>query len=199
MRSLAMIMCVALAGCTGQRRVGNDVDLNVAAVAAQQVVDNYAASNVPHAGLEQHAGGADDSADELVRRYYALINGQHFGAARLLWSDRGSACGRTDREFGAKLAGLTDAEARVGRPRDPEAGAGQRYVTVPVALHVESRRRSSDGDLLVTLHRVADGIETSDPADHEWRIVATTVVNRHGPRGPAVADDWLMPCRTVAG
>ncbi len=120
----------------------------------------------------QDTGAAEPtSADAvaLVRDYYAAINARSFGRAYALWSGGGRASGQTPEQFAGGYAQTQGVSASIGAPGAQDAGAGQRYLQVPVSL----RATQVDGSVrhyagTFTLHRaVADG---ATPDQRAWRI-----------------------------
>ena len=120
--------------------------------------------------LEEGPEQSADAARRLVRRYYALIGRGDYAGAYALWDDRGRAAGMTQAAFAQSFARYARYEAAVGRPGRIEAGAGQRYVTVPVTLTGTSgsgepfARRGA-----VVLHR-AGPIDGATAEQRRWRI-----------------------------
>lgn len=111
------------------------------------------------------------SARALVRRYTDALAARRYDAAWALWDEDGRASGMTRAAFAASFARYASFDASVGTPFDADAGAGQRYITVPVV--VTGRLTSGDAFRLegpVILHKVAEGIEGDDPGRHAWRI-----------------------------
>ncbi|WP_267397381.1 MULTISPECIES: hypothetical protein [unclassified Sphingomonas] len=106
-----------------------------------------------------------------MRRYGAAIAAGDYRAAWAMWQGHGRASGMSPTAFAASVAGYARYQLSVGIPFDADAGAGQRYITVPVrvAARLKTGRRLALAGPIV-LHRVADGIDTPDPADHRWAI-----------------------------
>ena len=199
-------LCVALVACSDERNSGADVDVNAAAARAQHDIAFYnagqreAGSRYPASRAVARAGGQGDPAGAVVDRYFTLIGQRHFAAAWRLWDQHGVACGRTADQFAARLGDIASVAATVGDAHDEDAGAGQRHIQVPVRLAVGARP-GSGGDLAATatLHRVAQGIETTDPTDHQWRIVAITPdPSTAAPRSLA-GSDLLAACPGSVG
>ncbi len=205
MRAFIAMAAIALGSCSDRRTPGNEVDLNAAAIQAQEDIDNYAAARPlrrqPLVAVRQGPSRVEPPAT-VVARYYALVGARRFAAAWSLWGDHGAACRRTAAQFAASLAPMGNIAAQVGAEQEPEAGAGQRYVTVPVAIHLTVQRGAPvQENARVTLHRVADGIESSDPEDHQWRITGMTMVPVEGSGRSAATSadhDLLMPCGSPA-
>ena len=118
------------------------------------------------------AGAAEPTAADavaLVRDYYAAINARDYARAYALWSDGGQASGQTSQQFAAGFAATQAVSAEIGAPGGQDAGAGQRYIEVPVAL----RATQADGSVRrfagsYVLHRtVVDGASAEQ---RSWRI-----------------------------
>jgi hypothetical protein len=112
--------------------------------------------------------GADDAV-QLIRDYYAAIDARDYGQAYALWSQEGAASGQSPQQFANGFADTTDVGVQIGAPGDEDAGAGQRYIEVPVtvtATHADGSRHRYAGSY--ALHRtVVDGASAGQRA---WRI-----------------------------
>lgn len=121
---------------------------------------------------------APDSAQgaaQVVQTYYAHIEAGDYAKARALWGDYGKASGMTPAQFAAAFAKYSEYHANVGAPEDIEAGAGQRYVTVPVQPYARLRADGTPVYLIgsVTLRRTV--IDGAIPEQKSWRISAINV------------------------
>lgn len=134
------------------------------------------ATPTPEAG---RAGAA-----RIVRAYYDRIARGDYAAARAMWDDNGEASGLTPADYAKRFDRFAEFRAEVGDAGRINAGAGQRYVEVPVTVTA----RMKDGDEvverrgIVTLHRTGD-IEGATPAQQRWRIASAEIL----PRAPAPA------------
>ncbi|PVX27952.1 hypothetical protein [Sphingomonas pokkalii] len=112
-------------------------------------------------------------AANIVQTYYALIEARRYAEAWALWSDGGRASGGDAAQFAARFAPYSEYHANIGAPGQIEAGAGQRYVTVPVQIYARIKASGKPfyqlGD--VTLHRTGD-IDGATPEQRQWRIRA---------------------------
>lgn len=117
-------------------------------------------------------GAAEPTAADaaaLVSDYYGAINARQFPRAYALWSDGGQASGQTPQQFADGFAGTREVSVEVGAPGRQDAGAGQRYIEVPVAI----RATQADGSVRrfagsYVLHRaVVDGATAEQ---RSWRI-----------------------------
>lgn len=125
----------------------------------------------PAAPLPASAGPEPTSNDAVavIRDYYAAINAHAYPRAYALWSGGGRASGQTPEQFAGGFAQTSGVSVTLGWPGAEDAGAGQRYVQVPVSL----RATQADGSVKryagsFTLHRaVVDGASAEQRA---WRI-----------------------------
>lgn len=107
----------------------------------------------------------------VIREYYASIGSQSYARAYALWSDGGRASGQTPQQFADGFARTAQVSVSIGEPGNEDAGAGQRYVKVPVTVDARQADGSTKryvGDYV--LHRtVADG---ATPEQRAWRIAS---------------------------
>lgn len=127
----------------------------------------------------------------LVQRYEAAIAAGDYHAAWSMWEGGGRASGMSAAAFATSFAPYARYKPTVGTPFDADAGAGQRFVSVPVTITGTLKTGAPfmlQGPIM--LHRVSDDIETDDSRDHEWRISSSAIkphplpANRH----PQVAE-----------
>jgi len=106
---------------------------------------------------------------KLVRDYYAAINAHDYGRAYRLWSENGAASNQSPQQFANGFADTTGVSVAIGTPGDEDAGAGQRYIEIPVtvtATHADGSQHRYVGSYV--LHRtVVDGASADERA---WRI-----------------------------
>jgi len=115
---------------------------------------------------------APDSAQgaaDVVQTYYALIGEAKYRDAWALWGGKGAESGQSANAFAASFARYSEYHANVGGPGAINAGAGQRYVTVPVQAYA----RLKDGKAAywigrVVLHRT--DVDGATAEDKKWRI-----------------------------
>jgi len=123
--------------------------------------------SAPPAGNIVEPGPGD--AVQLVRDYYAAIDAHDYGRAYRLWSQGGAASQQSAQQFANGFADTTGVSVQIGPPGDEDAGAGQRYIEIPVtvsATHADGSRHGYVGSYV--LHRtVVDGASAEDRA---WRI-----------------------------
>lgn len=203
---------LAVGGCSRDQAGSNEVDIANAADAARDSVDNYAAlpderttpgpvetqrpvptpiaptpvpTTAPSLPVADAGDATADAAAAVVRRYYDLIAAGRYQQAWQLWDNDGRASEMTAQAFVASFAKYADYRAEVGRPGRVDAGAGQRYVTVPVRI---SGRLKDGGQPFamagpVTLHRTG-AIDGSTPEQRRWRISASGVRPRPADAAP---------------
>jgi len=107
----------------------------------------------------------------VIGDYYAAIDAGSYARAYALWSDGGRASKQTPQQFADGFADTARVVATVGDPTGEDAGAGQRYIQVPVGITATA----TDGSVrryagTYTLHRtVVDGATAEQRA---WRIAS---------------------------
>ena len=111
---------------------------------------------------------------EVIRDYYASINSRSYARAYALWSDGGGASHQTPEQFANGFATTARVDADVGAPANEDAGAGQRYIQVPVTLTATRDDGSTHRYAgTYTLHRtVVDGASAEQRA---WRIASASL------------------------
>ena len=108
-------------------------------------------------------------AADVVQTYYALLEGRKYAQAWALWDD-GSGKPRSAAQFARTFAQYREYHANVGAPGRIDAGAGQRYVTVPVQVYARRIDGTPQYQLgSVVLHRAGD-IDGATPEQRKWRI-----------------------------
>jgi hypothetical protein len=112
-------------------------------------------------------------AANVVQIYYALVESGRYEQAWALWSDGGKASGGDAKAFAARFASYSEYHANIGAPGQIEAGAGQRYVTVPVQVYGRIKATGKPFHQLgeVTLHRAGD-IDGATAEQRAWHIRA---------------------------
>ena len=147
--------------------IANAADAALAPDPTQSIAVGEPNPSAPPAGNAIEPGPGD--AVQLVHDYYAAISARDYGRAYKLWSDNGAASQQSPQQFANGFADTTAVRAQVGDPGDEDAGAGQRYIEVPVtvfATHADGSQHRYAGSYV--LHRtVVDGASAEDRA---WRI-----------------------------
>jgi hypothetical protein len=110
-------------------------------------------------------------AANVVQTYFALLEEGKYRQAHTLWDDGGKASGMNEAAFAASFGKYSEYHAQIGAPGEIDAGAGQRYVTVPVQLYGRLKAGAAPfharGE--VTLHRVGD-IDGATAQQKTWHI-----------------------------
>lgn len=114
-------------------------------------------------------------AADVVQTYYALLGERDYARARALWQPGTSGAGASPAAFAAQFARFVEYRGQVGAPGAIEAGAGQRFVTVPVQVSA----RLADGSHFdqrgdAVLHRTAD-VDGATAEQRRWRLSAVTL------------------------
>ena len=188
----------------------NGVDINAAAVEAQGDIDTYRASSLQNQPMSappepgQPGGLPDDrtpvseasftpdsaqGAAQVVQHYYALLESGRYHEAWQLWSNGGAASGMNADAFAASFDKYREYHANIGAPGRIDAGAGQRYVEVPVQVYgtLEEGDRPFNMRGNVILHRTAD-IPGATAEQRSWHIKDTSIKPRPLEGMPATAD-----------
>lgn len=170
----------------------NTIDINAAAVEAQGDIDTYRANALENQPMQTppapgEPGGLPDErtpiaegpidpqsaqgAAQVVQHYYALLESGRSREAWQLWGDGGKASGVGADAFAARFGEYEEYHANIGAPSRIDAGAGQRYVEVPVEIYgiLKDGDRPFNRRGSVTLHRTAD-IPGATAEDRSWHI-----------------------------
>jgi len=215
MRHLLLLTACALAACSPQpANQANDTIVDqVDTGTAPGPVTNEAPLTPPAPGTP---GGLDndtspvserpftpDSAQgaaQVVQTYYALIEQGKYRQAFALWDDGGRASGMGAEAFAASFAKYSEYHANIGAPGDIDAGAGQRYVTVPVQVYGRLRdgNRAFNMRGTITLHRTE--VDGATAEQRLWRIRSADIKPRPGEAGPTPApgDPGVVDNRSTA-
>lgn len=182
MRFVPLIAACALAACSspggdGAGEAAVNVDAIDSAGDAASAGANVAEQDAPAPGTQGVAnistpGGevpfSDESAQgaaKVVETYFALIEEKRLRDARALWE------GTPNMDSDVMLAETAEFHVQVGKPGAIEAGAGQRYVKVPIVTYgrLKAGNQAFNRKRIVTLHRTAD-IEGATAVQKGWRI-----------------------------
>lgn len=185
-RAFVFSFGLTLAACSDPHAPDTDTDINAVAAEAQGDIDTYAANAlaaqrslpVPASTVAPPdpvaepliAPASAQGAANVVQTYFAMIDAGRYVAAWRLWGDAGHASGMTASAFAASFAEYAAYHAEVGAPGAIEAGAGQRYVTVPVRTYGTLRTGRQPFELhgMFTLHRTE--VDGATAEQRMWRI-----------------------------
>jgi membrane-bound inhibitor of C-type lysozyme len=120
----------------------------------------------------------------VVETYYALIGEGKYGQAWALWENGGRASGMSRADFAASFTKYSEYRAQVGAPGRIDAGAGQRYVQVPVVVYgrLKDGKRPFNMKGSMTLHRT--DVDGATAEQKSWRIRAAEIKPRPGDPAP---------------
>jgi hypothetical protein len=118
------IFSLAVIACEPQSRVASDTT---------HVEQRPAAHAIPESVPDTLHGTTRD-AEEVVRGYYAAINGRDYQRAYDAWGDNGPPGRPTVQAFAAGFAGTDSVHVDLGAPGRIEGAAGSRYIEIPVRL-----------------------------------------------------------------
>ena len=110
-------------------------------------------------------------AANVVQTYYAFLGSRRFPEARALVQSGSKIAERDVAAFEATFDRYSEYHANVGAPGRIDAGAGQRYVTVPVQVYarLKADRAPVYSIGTVTLHRAGD-IDGATAEQRKWKI-----------------------------
>lgn len=143
-----------------------------------RVEEAVTAPATPTDGMAQPAGDGSIAQDEpgaeaavaVLRDYYAAINARDFARAHALWRQNTQAAA----QFADGLAGTTGVSVEIGAPGPVDAGAGQRFIEIPVKLDITQQDGRVDRYAgRYVLHRSV--VEGGNP---DWRIERATLAKQ---------------------
>ncbi len=114
-----------------------------------------------------------EDAVALIETYFGLLDTGEYEAAYNLWRD--GANDQSLDEFTAGYANTASVAVEVGEPGRIDAGAGQRYIEVPVTVTStldDGTEQAFEG--AIVLHHTAD-IPGATDEQREWRIFEATL------------------------
>lgn len=132
----------------------------------------------PTDGMAQPAADAPVAQDEpgaeaavaVLRDYYAAINAHDFARAHALWRQNP----QTVAQFADGFAGTAGVSVEIGAPGPVDAGAGQRFIEIPVKLDATQQDGRVDRYAgRYVLHRSV--VEGGNP---DWRIERATLAKQ---------------------
>ena len=123
-------------------------------------------------------------AANVVQTYYALLEARKYGEAYRLWEPGGIGMDAT--AFAASFDKYAEYHANIGAPGPMGAGAGQRYVTVPVQVYGRLKAGAHPFNLRgsLTLHRVGE-VDGATAEQRGWRIRSSDIKPRPGAATPS--------------
>lgn len=109
-------------------------------------------------------------AAHVVERYYALIGERKYKDAWQMWRGGGAGSRLTPADFADSFSEYSEYHANIGAPGRIDAGAGQRYVTVPVQVYARVKKTRKPFYLIgsVTLQR--SDVDGGTAAQKTWHI-----------------------------
>lgn len=188
-----MLACLPLAACSPQSEtsVANDATNTIGEPAPAVTPITPPAPGTP-GGLDNdttpvsEAPFTEDSAQggaNVVQTYYALLEAGKYRQAWALWENGGRASGMSAEAFAASFARYSEYHANIGAPGDVDAGAGQRYVSVPVQVYGKLKGGAAFNMRgAITLHRTE--VDGATAEQRKWRIRATDIKPRPGEAAP---------------
>lgn len=110
-------------------------------------------------------------AGQVVQQYYALLGDGKYKQAWSLWRDGGTGSRQSATDFAGSFAVYSEYHANVGTPGRIDAGAGQRYVTVPVQIYARLKKERTPIYQIgsVTLQRAGE-VDGASATQKTWRI-----------------------------
>ena len=165
-------------------------------------IDTFAAENMEspaNLSVPPVEAGPDDARSVVVGYFDALSAGR-YDRAYALWEP--GAAGMDSKAFAASFAKYRSYKADIGVPGRVDAGAGQRYVEVPVRVTAVMADGGETGTMIgpVILHRTG-AIDGATPAQRSWRIRDTALKPRPAAAEEPIANDTCEggPDTTMAG
>jgi len=122
-------------------------------------------------------------AANVVQTYYALLESRKYGEAYRLWEP--GAAGMSAPAFAASFDKYAEYHANIGAPGRIDAGAGQRFVTVPVQIYGRLKQGARPFNMrgALTLHRTE--VDGASAEQRRWRIRSSDVKPRPAEATPS--------------
>ena len=202
MRRVFPLAALALAGCSQQAADNQAINAEIAIpeiAAAPGAAENGVGAATPTASPALakatpippgRPGGLDDDrtpvseapftadsaqgAADVVQTYYAHLEAGNYGKAYRLWAPGRAGVNAAD--FASSFARYAEYHAQIGAPGRIEAGAGQRYVSVPVQVYGRLKEGAKPFNLRgsVALHRAGD-VDGATAEQRRWRLYTVDV------------------------
>jgi hypothetical protein len=110
----------------------------------------------------------------VIEQYFADIDAENYQEAYAAWEPGANPLSYED--FVAGYADTASVSVDIGEPGPIGAGAGQRYIEIPVVIHAtldDASQQTFEGTF--TLHRVAE-VPGSTPEQQQWHIQSADLV-----------------------
>jgi membrane-bound inhibitor of C-type lysozyme len=131
------------------------------------------------------AADSAQGAANVVQTYYALLESGKYRQAWALWANGGADSKVSAAAFAAGFTKYREYHANIGAPGTVDAGAGQRYVTVPVQVYARLANGKPEYQRgSVVLHRTGD-IDGATAEQKAWRIQSIDLKPTPGASGAA--------------
>ena len=116
-----------------------------------------------------------DDAVAVLDRYFSSIGTGTYETAYTLWRNEGEASGQTYEEFASGFGETASISWEIGDPGAIDAGAGQRFIEIPVRIVARTTEGASQHfEGMYVLHHTAR-IEGATPEQRLWRIHSAKV------------------------
>lgn len=123
------------------------------------------------------AAALNDSATDVLRRYYAAIDAHDYDAAYVLWGQNGTASKQSRAQFAAGFAQTAHVRATMSDSARIEGAAGSQYATIPVAVDATLRNGRTQHFVGAYVLRRAMVTGASE-ADRRWHIYSARLTAR---------------------
>ncbi len=124
------------------------------------------ASQTPKATADDQSA---EAAVDVVRRYYAAIDGRDFADAYRLWGNDGKPSGKSRTAFSRGFSQTSSAQVTIGDVGQPRGAAGSVYLTVPVTVTSQledGTRQRFTGKYVIR----RSSVPSTPAADRRWHI-----------------------------
>jgi len=116
-----------------------------------------------------------DDAIAVLDRYFSSIGTRNYETAYNLWRNEGEASGQTYEEFVTGFHETASISWEIGDPGDIDAGAGQRFIEIPVRIVARTTAgKAQRFEGVYVLHHTAD-IDGATPEQRLWHIHSAQV------------------------